>query len=76
VFGVRRSDGFGGTDLYVSFAAADGTWGAPRNLGAGVNTEHVEGSPTLSLDSRYLFFSRHEDIWWVSTEVIEKLRPR
>ena len=76
VFSVRRSDGFGGTDLYVSFAAADGTFGTPRNLGAGINTEHVEGSPTLSLDGRYLFFSRHEDIWWVSTEVIEKLRPR
>lgn len=76
VFSARRSGGFGGTDLYVSFAAADGTWGTPRNLGAGVNTEGAEGGPTLSLDGRYLFFSRHGDIWWVSTEVIEKLRPR
>jgi len=76
VLSVRRSDGFGGTDLYAAFAAADGNWGEPRNLGAGINTEHVEGSPTLSLDGRYLFFSRHEDIWWVSTEAIEKLRPR
>jgi hypothetical protein len=49
--------------------------GEPQNLGPGVNTEHIEGSPTLSLDGRFLFFSRHQDIWWVSTEVIEKLRP-
>jgi hypothetical protein len=76
VFSVRRSDGFGGTDLYVAFAASEGSWGEPRNLGVGINTEHVEGSPTLSLDGRYLFFSRHEDIWWVSTKAIEKLRPR
>ncbi len=75
VFGARREDGLGGTDLYVVFAGNDGRWGEPQNLGPGVNTEHVEGSPTLSLDGRYLFFSRHEDIWWVSTEVIERLRP-
>lgn len=76
VFSIRRSDGFGGTDLYVAFAASDGSWSEPRNLGARVNTEHVEGSPTLSLDGRYLFFSRHEDIWWVSTEAIDRLRPK
>ncbi len=76
VFSARRSGGFGGTDLYVAFAAPDGSWREPQNLGAGINTEHVEGSPTLSLDGRYLFFSRHQDIWWVSTDVIEKLRPR
>lgn len=76
VFSARRSDGFGGTDLYVAFATPDGSWGEPKNLGAGINTEHVEGSPTLSLDGRYLFFSRHRDIWWVSTDAIEKLRPK
>lgn len=75
VFGVRRRGGFGGTDLYVVFADYDGHWGEPQNLGPGVNTEHVEGSPTLSLDGRYLFFSRHQDIWWVNSEVIEELRP-
>lgn len=75
VFSARRTGGFGGIDLYVVFADHDGHWGEPRNLGPGVNTEHVEGSPTLSLDGRYLFFSRHQDIWWVSSEVIEKLRP-
>lgn len=76
VFSARRGGGFGGTDLYVAFAAPDGSWGEPKNLGAGINTEHVEGSPTLSLDGRYLFFSRHQDIWWVSTDAILKLRPR
>lgn len=75
VFSARRRGGFGGTDLYVVFAASEGRWSEPENLGTGINTEHVEGSPTLSIDGRYLFFSRHEDIWWVSTDVIEKLRP-
>jgi hypothetical protein len=75
VFGAKRGGGFGGTDLYVVFAGDDGSWSEPQNLGPGVNTEHVEGSPTLSLDGRCLFFSRHQDIWWVSTDVIEKLRP-
>jgi hypothetical protein len=76
VFSARRSGGFGSSDLYVVFAAPDGGWSEPQNLGAGINTEHVEGSPTLSLDGRFLFFSRHQDIWWVSTDAITKLRTR
>jgi hypothetical protein len=58
----------------VALAGNDGNWGEPQNLGPEVDTEYVEGSPTLSLDGRYMFSSRHKDIWWVSTEVIEKLR--
>jgi hypothetical protein len=74
IFSARRAGGFGGNDLYVIFRQPDGSWGDPRNLGSGVNTEHVESSPTLSLDGRYLFFSRQEDIWWVDTAVIVAVR--
>jgi len=71
VFSARRSEGYGGDDLYVVFRQPDGTWGDPRNLGPAVNTEHVEGSPTLSSDGRVLFFSRLADIWWVDAAVID-----
>jgi Tol biopolymer transport system component len=75
VFSARRAEGLGGADIYVTFAGLDGTWSAPVNLGPGVNTESVESSPTLSTDGRFLFFSRHYDIWWVDSTIIEALRP-
>jgi hypothetical protein len=74
VFSARRSEGYGSDDLYVVFRQPDGTWGDPRNLGPAVNTEHVEGSPTLSSDGRVLFFSRLADIWWVDAAVIDAVR--
>jgi Tol biopolymer transport system component len=74
VFSARRSGGLGSNDLYVVFRQEDGSWGEPRNLGPGVNTESVESSPTLSNDGKILFFSRREDIWWVDAWVIEAVR--
>ena len=57
VFTSRRDEGFGEGDLYVSFKLADGTWRKPRNLGATVNTEHLEFCPSVSRDGKYLFFT-------------------
>jgi len=74
VFSARRDGGFGSNDLYVVFREDDRTWSEPKNLGAGVNTESVESSPTLSNDGEFLFFSRHGEIWWVDAEVIQSAR--
>lgn len=46
----------GGSDLYVSFRQADGTWGKGVNLGPDVNTAATEKFPSLSADEKYLFF--------------------
>ncbi|MEP3050962.1 MAG: hypothetical protein ABJP48_07645 [Erythrobacter sp.] len=67
-------------DVYVSFRKEDGNWGMPINLGSAVNTASGESVPTISPDGQYLFFGREEDdgtanIYWVSTEVIERIRP-
>ena len=71
-------------DIYVYFQKQDASWSAPINLGATINSEFSEKTPTISPDGKYLFFGRDErdiepglaDIYWVSTEVIEKLRPK
>ncbi len=44
------------SDLYVSFRGANG-WTMPRNLGAPINTAASEGSPSISADGKWLFFS-------------------
>lgn len=68
-------------DIYAYFKRQDGTWTKPINLGSTVNSDFDETSPRISPDGKYLFFSRrteedYRSIYWVSTEVIENLRPK
>jgi hypothetical protein len=78
-----REDSVGGYDLYVAFADADGAWSEPVNLGDGVNTPGAEFRPYVTQDGKYLFYtalapegeSGGSRIYWVSTEVIEAVRP-
>ena len=70
-------------DIYVYFKQGDGTWTKPINLGAPINSNRNEKTPSITPDGKYLFFGRDErdtepglgNIHWVSTEVIERLRP-
>jgi Tol biopolymer transport system component len=57
IFFSARPGGLGSSDLYVS-QRIGGEWGAPRNLGSGVNTPHSENCPAFSPDGRQLFFAR------------------
>lgn len=70
-------------DIYVSFKREGGSWARPVNLGSEVNSTSDDRAPTISPDGKYLFFGRDEqegareaDIYWVSTAVIERLRPK
>jgi hypothetical protein len=70
-FGSMRSDGFGGSDIWVSQrAAVDEPWGPPINLGPVVNTPGADNVPALSRDGHLLFFNSDRagtsgvsDIW-------------
>ena len=67
-------------DIFVSFVKKDGSWTTPVNLGKDVNSNYNDKTPSISPDGKYLFFARDENdgkanIYWVSTEIIEKLRP-
>ncbi len=78
-----QEDGRRDNDMYVYFKKKDGTWTKPINLGNTINTSFNEKTPTITPDGKYLFFGRDErdikpglaNIYWVSTEVIEKVRP-
>ncbi|WP_052467138.1 TolB-like translocation protein [Psychroserpens damuponensis] len=82
LFDAERVDGFGESDIYISFKQKDGTWGNGINLGDKINTNAWEASASITPDGKYLFFSRNVgsdefenvDIFWVSTKVIEKLK--
>lgn len=84
IFDGKREDGYGDSDIYISFRAKDGSWGTPINLGDKINTEAWEASASVTPDGKYLFFNRnmskdnHEnvDIFWVDAQFIETLRPK
>ena len=62
------------TDLFVVYQKPDGTWTRPANLGDPINTPERESNPTISPDGKYLFFTRHGKIYWVSAEILTRLK--
>lgn len=74
VFAANRPGGLGSGDLYISFRRQDGTWTPSKSLGNAINTETDDFCPYVSPDGKYLFYASRGDIYWVSTEVLKKLR--
>jgi ankyrin repeat protein len=71
-------------DLYVSFLHNDSTWSKGARLPEPVSTvEAEEIAARVSPDGKYLFYAsfnqamggNYGNIYWVSTKVIERLRP-
>jgi len=59
--GPYRIGGYGGSDIWISTRQTsernlEGYWGEPQNLGAIINSSHIEGGPCVSADGRVLFF--------------------
>ena len=82
IFDSHQTENYGKTDIYVAFKTIYGNWSNPINLGPQVNTEYLETCPSLSPDGKYIFFGRYNDeneksnIYWISSEVIDKLREK
>jgi Tol biopolymer transport system component len=73
LFDSERPSEFEHGAIYVSFRKEDGTWSEALSLGPRVNSTNSL-VPSLSPDGKYLFFSRDNDIWWVSARIIHELR--
>lgn len=57
VYSAETYGSYGVEDLYVTIKGSDGRWSAPKNLGAKINTQFQELSPSLSVDGKTLYFS-------------------
>jgi len=80
IFNSNRPGGYGGLDLYISFANGSGGWTTPQNLGPNINSSGNDDSPYLSPDYKYLFFARtnsagEEDIYWVDVRALGVPEP-
>ena len=69
IFGSNgRPDGFGESDLYISFRDEDGTWTKSKNMGSQINTSYREVDPVISPDGKYIFFRSNRRIHKSYTE--------
>lgn len=79
LFNTRRPEDDNLYKIYVSFQLEEGNWSKAVPLGEEVTSIYGAIGSTLTPDGKYLLFSsRRGDKrakYWISTEVIEKLRP-
>ena len=81
IWDSERENGFGNSDLYISFRQKDGKWGPAINLGDKINTKYSEAYGSVSPDGKYFFFHRSYggdtgDIFWVDAKVIKSLNTK
>jgi len=62
------------SELFISFAKADGTWTKAKKMGEKIDGTLEDMCPTVSPDGKYFFFSRKGDIYWVDAQILEKFR--
>ncbi len=75
IFNSRRSGGYGGYDLYVSYKITGGSWTNPINLGKTINTSADDMDGDITPDGKYMTFTRNgSDIYWVSARIIDSIK--
>ncbi|WP_299525772.1 hypothetical protein [Winogradskyella sp.] len=54
---VDEPEGYGKSDLYISFKKNQTEWSDPINMGKDVNSNEIDGSPYVTSDKAYLIFT-------------------
>jgi Tol biopolymer transport system component len=77
IFESFRPGGLGGSDFWISFRRADGSWGEALNLGDKINSKGNDWFGGFSPDGDYFFFvsdrSGSNDVYWVDARIITEL---
>lgn len=76
IFCSEREEGFGQGDLYISFKMDDYNWSTAINMGEQINSQNYEYCPFVTRDRKFLFYTSNQDIYWIGTNVIDKLREK
>ncbi len=76
IFDARPpEDEYGDSDFLICFRQADGTWNEPQLI-AEMNSAGENICASLSPDGRYLFYTNCRDIYWISSEILQRYRDR
>lgn len=83
IWDSERPEGFGSSDLYISFKQQDGSWGRAINMGDKVNSDKWDAYATVTSDGKYILFNRgmdnensNVDIYWVDAKIINELKTK
>lgn len=76
IFASIREEGLGQGDLYISFKNSDGSWTNALNMGEKINSEYFEYCPFVTKDGKYLLYTSNQDIYWVSTQILDELKDK
>jgi CubicO group peptidase (beta-lactamase class C family) len=87
IWDSERDDGYGDSDLYISFKQKDGSWGPAINMGEGVNSDKWDAYASVTPDGKYILFNRriddgsnedvmNVDVYWVDAKIIETLKAK
>lgn len=83
IWDSEREEGYGKTDIYISFKQKDGSWGSAINMGEGINSDKDDFYASVTPDGKYILFNRtiskeplNIDIYWVDAKIIDELRPK
>jgi hypothetical protein len=82
IFDSKREEGFGDSDLYISFRDDDGNWGPAINLGSQINTEFEDIFGSVTSDGEFFIYSTvnleasSANIFWIDAAFIDALRPK
>jgi len=76
IYCAARRSGYGKGDLYISFKTQKGDWSNSVNMGPMINSEAHELCPFVTYDNKYLYYTSNQDVFWVSTSIIDELRNK
>lgn len=79
-----HEDGYGDSDLYISFRQEDDSWGPAINMGEDINSEFEDIYGSVTSDGKYFIFHRIDlgatydessaNVYWVDAETIWRLK--
>lgn len=83
IWDFEHEDGYGDSDLYISFRQDDGSWGPAINLGNDINSDKEDIFGSVTSDGKYFIFHRIDlgetydessaNVYWVDAQAIMKL---
>lgn len=80
IFSSERPGGFGCSDIYICFKKNENSWTDPLNMGEDINSPGWEYGSSLSPEGKFFFYTSdkrmNEDIYWVSSKIIEDLKVK
>lgn len=86
IWDSSQEQGYGDSDLYISFRQDDDSWGPAINLGEEINSDKEDAYGSISPDGKYFIFHRitlgetfeesYAEIFWVDAKAVLNLKNK